>query len=50
MAWMYSKAGYKMLKQKKSTTIPLTLIVKTRFVRDWIVSHYADKILDFFKN
>ena len=27
----------------------LTLIVKTRFVRDWIVSHYADKILDFFQ-
>ena len=24
----------------------LTLIVKTRFIRDWIVSHYADKILD----
>jgi chromosomal replication initiator protein len=27
----------------------LTLVVKTRFVRDWIVSHYADKILDFFQ-
>ena len=27
----------------------LTLIVKTRFIRDWIVSHYADKILDFFQ-
>mgnify|MGYP000604358294 CR=1 FL=1 len=27
----------------------LILGVKTRFVRDWIVSHYADKILDFFQ-
>ena len=27
----------------------LTLIVKTRFVRDWIVSHYADKILDHYQ-
>jgi len=27
----------------------LILGVKTRFVRDWIVSHYADKILDHFQ-
>ena len=27
----------------------LILIVKTRFVRDWIVSHYADKILDHYQ-
>tara|TARA_B100000963_G_scaffold338086_1_gene334654 strand:- start:756 stop:2144 length:1389 start_codon:yes stop_codon:yes gene_type:complete len=27
----------------------LILTVKTRFVRDWIVSHYADKILDHFQ-
>ena len=27
----------------------LILVVKTRFVRDWIVSHYADKILDHFQ-
>ncbi len=27
----------------------LVLIVKSRFVRDWIVSHYADKILDHYK-
>ena len=27
----------------------LTLVVKTRFVRDWIVSHYADKILDHYQ-
>ena len=27
----------------------LILSVKTRFVRDWIVSHYADKILDHYQ-
>ena len=27
----------------------LILVVKTRFVRDWIVSHYADKILDHYQ-
>ena len=27
----------------------LILTVKTRFVRDWIVSHYADKILDHYQ-
>ena len=27
----------------------LILGVKTRFVRDWIVSHYADKILDHYQ-
>jgi len=27
----------------------LVLNVKTRFIRDWIVAHYADKILDLYK-
>tara|TARA_B100000989_G_scaffold40096_1_gene25468 strand:+ start:3824 stop:5212 length:1389 start_codon:yes stop_codon:yes gene_type:complete len=27
----------------------LILVVKTRFVRDWIVAHYADKILDHYQ-
>jgi chromosomal replication initiator protein len=27
----------------------LILNVKTRFIRDWIVAHYADKILDLYK-
>ena len=27
----------------------LVLSVKTRFIRDWIVAHYADKILDLYK-
>ena len=45
---MFIKVGYKMLKQKDRFCITY-FIVKTRFVRDWIVSHYADKILDHYQ-
>ena len=33
----------------KELILHANLIVKTRFVRDWIVSHYADKILDHYQ-
>jgi len=33
----------------KTTFNTLILSVKTRFIRDWIVAHYADKILNLYK-
>jgi len=33
----------------KTTFNTLVLTVKTRFIRDWIVAHYADKILNLYK-
>ena len=33
----------------KTTFNTLVLSVKTRFIRDWIVAHYADKILNLYK-
>ncbi|MFM7989897.1 MAG: DnaA N-terminal domain-containing protein, partial [Candidatus Fonsibacter sp.] len=33
----------------KTTFNTLVLSVKTRFIRDWIVAHYVDKILNLYK-
>ena len=33
----------------KTTFNTLVLIVKTRFIRDWIVAHYADRILNLYQ-
>jgi len=43
------KSWIQNVEAKETKHNSLTLVVKTRFVRDWIVSHYADKILDFFQ-
>ena len=43
------KSWIQNVEAKKINHNALTLNVKTRFVRDWIVSHYADKILDIFQ-
>ncbi len=43
------KSWIQNVEAKETKHNSLTLVVKTRFVRDWIVSHYADKILNFFQ-
>ena len=43
------KSWIQNVEAKKINHNSLILNVKTRFVRDWIVSHYADKILDFYQ-
>ena len=46
---MFLEVGLKYVEAKGIEQSSLILSVKTRFVRDWIVSHYADKILDHYQ-
>ena len=45
----YSNINVKNINLKKEFNHYIILSAPTRFVRDWIVSRYADKILDIIK-